>query len=118
METTTSRAIYDLGDLMDEHLTTSNLVTRETGRAMRESSELRLERVPEGTRVALYFAHVGMIDFSCADAVISKLVARLQGLEYGDKYLVLHGLTPTHEENITVALERNKLAVLATRPDG
>ena len=50
--------------------------------------------------------------------LISKLVARLQGLEYGDKYVVLHGLTPTHEENIAVALERKKLAVLMSRLDG
>jgi hypothetical protein len=117
METTT-RATYDLRDLMDEHLATSNLVTRETGRFIRESIEARLEREPEGTVVALDFSHVGIIDFSCADEVISKLVARLQGLEYGDKYVVLHGLTPTHEENIAVALERKKLAVLISRADG
>jgi hypothetical protein len=118
METITTRANYDLRDLMDEHLATSNLVTRETGRSMRELIELRLEREPEGAVVALDFSHVGIIDFSCADEIISKLVARLQGLEYGDKYVVLHGLTPTHEENITVALERKKLAVLVSRPDG
>jgi hypothetical protein len=118
METTTTRATFDLRDLMDEHLATTNLVTRETGRSMRELIELRLEREPEGTVVALDFSHVGIIDFSCADEIISKLVARLQGLEYGDKYVVLHGLTPTHEENIAVALERKKLAVLVSRPDG
>src|ERR687891_2603784 len=112
METTTTRATYDLRDLMDEHLAISNLVTRETGRMMRESIEARLEREPEGTVVALDFSHVGIIDFSCADEVIGKLMARLQGLEYGDKYVILHGLTPTHEENIAVALERKKLAVL------
>jgi hypothetical protein len=117
METTT-RVTYDLRDLMDEQLATSNLVTRETGRSIRESIEARLEREPEGTVVALDFSHVGIIDFSCADEVISKLVARLQGLEYGDKYIVLHGLTPTHEENIAVALERKKLAVLVSRADG
>jgi hypothetical protein len=120
METTTraTRATYDLRELMDEHRGTSNLVTRETGRSIRESIEARLEREPEGTVVALDFSHVGIIDFSCADEVISKLVARLQGLEYGDKYVVLHGLTPTHEENITVALERKKLAILVSRADG
>jgi hypothetical protein len=107
-----------LRDLMDEHLATSNLVTRETGRSMRELIELRLEREPEGAVVALDFSHVGIIDFSCADEIVSKLVARLQGLEYGDKYVVLHGLTSTHEENIAVALERKKLAVLVSRPDG
>jgi hypothetical protein len=118
METITTRAIYDLRDLMDEHLATSNLVTRETGRSMRELIELRLEREPEGAVVALDFSHVGIIDFSCADEIVSKLVARLQALEYGDKYVVLHGLTSTHEENIAVALERKKLAVLVSRPDG
>ncbi len=120
METTTraTRATYDLRDLMDGHRGTSNLVTRETGRSIRESIEARLEREPEGTVVALDFSHVAIIDFSCADEVISKLVARLQGLEYGDKYVVLHGLTPTHEENIAVALERKKLAVLVSRADG
>jgi hypothetical protein len=118
METITTRAIYDLRDLMDEHLATSNLVTRETGRSMRELIELRLAREPEGAVVALDFSHVGIIDFSCADEIVSKLVARLQGLEYGDKYVVLHGLTSTHEENIAVALERKKLAVLVSRPDG
>jgi hypothetical protein len=118
METITTRAIYDLRDLMDEHLATSNLVTRETGRSMRELIELRLEREPEGAVVALDFSHVGIIDFSCADEIVSKLVARLQGLEYGDKYVVLHGLTSTHEENVAVALERKKLAVLVSRPDG
>jgi hypothetical protein len=118
METITTRAIYDLRDLMDEHLATSNLVTRETGRSMRELIELRLDREPEGAVVALDFSHVGIIDFSCADEIVSKLIARLQGLEYGDKYVVLHGLTSTHEENIAVALERKKLAVLVSRPDG
>jgi hypothetical protein len=118
METTTTRATYDLRDLMDEHLAISHLVTRETGRDIRESIETRLEREPEGTVVALDFSHVGIIDFSCADEIISKLVARLQGLEYGDKYVILHGLTPTHEENIAVALERKKLAVLVSRADG
>jgi hypothetical protein len=85
---------------------------------IRESIEARLEREPEGTVVALDFSHVGIVDFSCADEVIGKLVARLQSLEYGDKYVILHGLTPTHEENIAVALERKKLAVLVSRPDG
>jgi hypothetical protein len=118
METTT-RAILDLQEVMDEQQAgAKNLVTRETGRLIRESVESRLEREPEGTVVAMDFSHVGIIDFSCADEVISKLVARLQGQEYGDKYIVLQGLTPTQEENIGVALERKKLAVLVSRTDG
>ena len=68
--------------------------------------------------IALDFSHVGIVDFSCADEIISKLIARLQGQEYGDKYVVLQGLTPTQEENIAVALERKKLAVLVSRGNG
>jgi hypothetical protein len=119
MDTTTTRATYDLRDLMDELANgSSNLVTRETGRFIREAIEARLEREPEGTVVAMDFSHVGIVDFSCADEIISKLLARLQSSEYGDKYVVLQGLTPTHEENIAVALERKKLAVLVSRADG
>ena len=119
METTT-RVAYDLRELMHEHLAngSQNLVTRETGRAIRESIESRLEREPEGTVVALDFTHVSIIDFSCADEIVSKLIARLQAQEYGDKYVVLQGLTPTQEENIAVALERKKLPALMRRPDG
>lgn len=117
---TITRAIYDFRDVMDEQLSNGsrNLVTRETGRLIRESVESRLEREPEGTVVVLDFSHVGIVDFSCADEVISKLIARLQGQEYGDKYVVLQGLTPSQEENIAVALERKKLAALVSRADG
>src|SRR5687767_16003628 len=86
METMTTRATYDLRDLMDELASgSSNLVTRETGRFIREAIEARLEREPEGTVVAMDFSHVGIIDFSCADEIISKLLARLQSSEYGDR---------------------------------
>jgi hypothetical protein len=116
---TITRAVYDFRDVMDEQTNgSSNLVTRETGRLVRESVESRLEREPEGTVIALDFSHVGIVDFSCADEIISKLIARLQGQEYGDKYVVLQGLTPTQEENIAVALERKKLAVLVSRGNG
>jgi len=116
---TITRAVYDFRDVMDEQTNgSSNLVTRETGRLVRESVESRLEREPEGTVIALDFSYVGIVDFSCADEIISKLIARLQGQEYGDKYVVLQGLTPTQEENIAVALERKKLAVLVSRGNG
>jgi hypothetical protein len=79
METTTTRATFDWRDRMAEHLATSNLVTRETGRSMRELIELRLEREPEGTVVAL--------DFSLTRASASWWRA-CRGWKYGDKYVV------------------------------
>ena len=119
METTT-RVTYDFRDIMNEQMAngSKNLVTRETGRLIREWVEARLEREAEGAVVALDFSHVGIVDFSCADEIVSKLIARLQGQEYGDKYMVLQGLTATQEENIAVALERKKLAALVGRADG
>jgi hypothetical protein len=46
------------------------------------------------------------------------MVSRLWGDEYGEKFLVLKGLNPSQEENISVALERKKLAILITGPAG
>src|SRR5262245_12239709 len=97
MQTTTTRAFYDLRDLMDEHLTTSNLVTRETGRSMRESIELRLERESEGTVVAL-------------SEVCQTIPEQKEDVGYGAIQKYFYGRR----------LGKNlvKIAVLASRPDG
>ena len=50
---------------------------------------------------------------SCADEVVAKLISRLLGGEYGDKYILLRGLNENQRENIEVALERKGLAVMA-----
>jgi len=59
-----------------------------------------------------------IIDFSWADEVVAKMVSRLWSGEYGEKFLVLKNLNSSQAENIDVALERKKLAVLTTGPDG
>lgn len=64
------------------------------------------------------FSGMGSIDFSWADEVVAKMVSRLWSNEYGEKYFFLKGLTSSQEENIGVALERKKLAVLTTGPSG
>ncbi|MFQ5688271.1 MAG: hypothetical protein ACE5GV_16600 [Candidatus Scalindua sp.] len=91
----------------------SDLVTRPSGQAIRG----RIERdiVKEGDRVviALDFSKIGVIDYSCADEIVAKLVSRLLGGEYGDKYILLVGLNENQKENIEVALERKDLAVMA-----
>jgi len=76
-----------------------------------------LKENPEA-RVILDFSGSGAVDFSWADEVVAKIISRLWSNEYGERYLVLKGLTPSQIENIEVALERKKLAVLATGPDG
>ena len=90
---------------------------RSRGVRIRESLERMLKENPEA-RVILDFSGSGAVDFSWADEVVAKIISRLWSNEYGERYLVLKGLTPSQIENIEVALERKKLAVLATGPDG
>jgi hypothetical protein len=67
--------------------------------------------------LTLDFAGTGIIDFSCADECLAKLVTRLIAGEYGEKYLRLTGLSESQRENIQVALERKKLPTLLVNPD-
>ena len=67
--------------------------------------------------VALDFSKIGVIDYSCADEIVTKLVSRLLSGEYGDKYLLLTGLNENQKENIEVALERKDLAIMAEMRD-
>ncbi len=106
---------YQLKNIMDIFLTNGsfNLVTRETGKRIREAIEGMLEKEIEGTVVALDFEGIGIIDYSCADEIMAKLIARLNSGEYGDKYIILKVSNLTQKENIEVALERKKLAALS-----
>jgi hypothetical protein len=90
---------------------------RSRGARLRETIEKILREGDEPCLV-IDFSGMGSIDFSWADEVVAKMVSRLWGDEYGEKFLILKGLTPSQEENISVALERKKLAVLTTGPGG
>jgi len=94
------------------------LTGRARGIRMREAIEKMLKEEKGGVRVVLDFSGVGPIDFSWADEVVATLVSRLWSGEYGEKYLLLKGLTPSQAENINVALERKRLAVLISGPEG
>jgi hypothetical protein len=89
-----------------------NLVTRETGKRMREALEERLQAESPGGVIILDFKGVGILDYSCADEIVAKLISRLNANEYGEQYLVLRGFNPTQKENTEVALERKHLAAL------
>ncbi len=91
---------------------------RSRGVRIREVIEKILGEEKGALRVVIDFSGMGSIDFSWADEVVAKMVSRLWSGEYGEKFLVLKNLNPSQAENIDVALERKKLAVLATGPDG
>jgi hypothetical protein len=103
------------------HQLFKNGVKEMTGRSkgirIRETIERLLKERSESL-IILDFLGMGSIDFSWADEVVAKIVSRLWSNEYGGKFIVLKNLSPSHIENISVALERKKLAVLATGTEG
>ena len=105
---------YNLYNLLKEELGngSSDLVTRPSGNKIRERIEKDITKEKDGAVVALDFSKIGIIDFSCADEIVAKLVSRLISGEYGDRYIILTGLNENQKENIEVALERKGLAVM------
>jgi hypothetical protein len=91
---------------------------RSRGIKIREFIEriLREEKAP--LLIVLDFAGIGSIDFSWADEVVAKMISRLWSGEYGEKFLVMKGLNASQVENVSVALERKRLAALVTGSEG
>ena len=94
------------------------MIGRSRGVRIREAIEKVFGEEKGTLRVVLDFSGIGSIDFSWADEVVAKMISRLWSGEYGEKFLVLKNLNPSQAENIGVALERKKLAVLTTGPEG
>jgi len=91
---------------------------RSRGARIREALEKILGEEKGALPFVLDFSGMGSIDFSWADEVVAKMISRLWSGEYGEKFLVLKNLNSSQAENIGVALERKKLAVLTTGPEG
>jgi len=84
-----------------------DLVTRSTGRALRSS--IQQELVAAGAGVALLdFSQVGLVDLSCADEVVAKLLLDPPG----QTFLILQGLREEQLEAIEHVLEHHSLAAL------
>jgi len=111
---------YNLYKLLKEELKngSNDLVTRPSGQIIRERIERDIAGEGDGVVIALDFSKIGIIDYSCADEIVAKLISRLLSGEYGDKYITLTGLNENQKENIEVALERKELAVMAEMRDG
>jgi hypothetical protein len=98
----------------------SNLVTRPTGAAVRTQIEALLGDSRERTLTVIDFSHVGMIDFSCADEVVAKLLLRYVDEERGHReaYFLFRGVTEDHWDAIEAVLERHRLALVLESADG
>lgn len=97
----------------------SNLVTRSTGAAVRTQIELQLEATRGHELVTIDFSHVGLLDFSCADEVVAKLLLRYAtDRSPEDVYFVFRGLSESHRDAVEAVLERHALALVIQLDDG
>jgi hypothetical protein len=97
----------------------SNLVTRPTGAAVRQQIERLLDDARDRTLTVIDFSQVSMIDFSCADEVIAKLLLRHEAADSPrEAYFVFRGVTEEHWEAIEAVLERRGLALVLEQADG
>ena len=108
----------DIGSVLRQTLSASlysNLITRPTGAAVRTQIELLLQTSDRSLTV-IDFSHVSMIDFSCADEVVAKLLLRRSADR--EAYFVFRGMSDDHWDAIESVLERHGLALVVERETG
>ena len=98
----------------------SNLVTRPTGAAVRCEIEQELDRIGDRALTVIDFSHVGLLDFSCADEIVAKLLLQYVSTDAPRRevYFLFRGISESHMEAIDAVLERHKLALVTQRGDG
>lgn len=111
----------DVGSLVERSVTSlySHLVTRPTGRAVRLAIETQLAEAGETAFSLIDLSEVTILDFSCADEVVAKLLLRyLDRDRPRNAFFVFRGVRDLHRDPMEVALNRQGLAAVAQREDG
>ncbi len=96
----------------------ADLVTRHTGVAVRRCIEVELASLRAGDVALLDFSQIGMMDYSCADEVVAKLLLAHSGPNAPNSYVVFHGITDAHLEAIEDVLLHHGLALVVHFADG
>ena len=111
----------DVGSLVQRSVASlySHLVTRPTGRAVRLAIETLLADAGDTAFSLIDLSEVTVLDFSCADEVVAKLLMRYQDADRPrEAYFVIRGLGEQHREPVEVVLDRQRLAAVIQRADG
>lgn len=97
-----------------------NLVTRPTGRAVRAAIEKRLSGTGMTNFVSLIdFTRIRVLDFSCADEIVAKLVARyLNADRPRDVFFLFRAVGEAHGKSVEEVLRRHGLAAVCDFADG
>jgi hypothetical protein len=107
---------FDLSLLAPRTVATlySHLVTRPTGRALRLGIESQIGELGGHCVSILDFTQVVVLDYSCADEAVAKLLQRYCGGDPpADVYFMARGLGEQHREPIEAVLVRHGLALVA-----
>lgn len=107
---------FDLSSLVRRSVASlySHLVTRPTGRALRLGIESQIGEIGSVCLSVLDFTQVVVLDYSCADEAVAKLIQRYQAADRpADAYFVARGLGEQHRDPIDEVLNRHHLALVA-----
>ncbi|HUF51018.1 MAG TPA: hypothetical protein VMN60_09310 [Longimicrobiales bacterium] len=107
---------FDLSTLVQRSVASlySHLVTRPTGRALRLGIESQIGEIGSVCLSVLDFAQVVILDYSCADEAVAKLIQRYQPEDRpADAYFIARGLGEQHRDPIEEVLLRHELALVA-----
>jgi hypothetical protein len=96
----------------------SGLITRQTGRAVRAAIEMQLVGAGTLSLSLIDFSEVAIIDFSCADEVVAKLLQRYLDDGPPDAFFVFRGVHEPHRDQIETVLRRQGLAAVVESHPG
>lgn len=111
----------DVGALVQRSVASlyAHLVTRPTGRAVRLAIETQLAEAGEPTVSLIDLTEVTILDFSCADEVVAKLLQRFLSADRPrNAFFVFRGVQARHRDPMEAVLERQSLVAVAQRDDG
>jgi hypothetical protein len=97
----------------------SNLITRPTGAAVRSAIERQVTELGAPVVTTIDFSQVALLDFSCADEIVAKLLLRYAQSEGPiSGYLLFRGIQEVHRDPIEAVLERHQLALVSWSSQG
>ncbi len=112
---------FDLSDLVKRSVATlySHLVTRPTGQALRVGIESQISELGALCLTVLDFSEVVVLDYSCAEETVAKLLQRFQRQDRpADAYFVARGVDDRHQDTLDAVLARQGLTMVAELADG
>jgi hypothetical protein len=103
---------YAVYDVASGEASGKLMVTRGTGRRVREALASALEGLPSGGTLYVDTRGVELMDYSFADEALGILISRVTSGEYGDRSAVLVEEDRELLENVEASLRQRSLAMI------